>query len=122
MGIAVDRDAPQRANDDGQSGLLEAFAGRGCGWGFARLTLAAGEFPKPSIDGPFRTFPDQETSSAADDSDADQDGLFRWMAHKRLNSSSFSSKAATSGLAALTFSRTSAFTLSIARPGEPITL
>ena len=122
VGIAVGRDAPEAADHDGQAGLLEAFAGRGRGRGFARLALAAGEFPVAGVDGPFRALPDQETIAAADEADTDRDGLFRIGAHSRLNSSSFSSKAATSGLAALTFSRTSALTRSIARPGEPMTL
>ena len=61
VGIAVGRDAPERPDDDAHAGLLEAFAGRGRGRGFARLALAAGEFPVPGVDGPLRAPPDQET-------------------------------------------------------------
>ena len=75
VGIAVGRDAPERADHDGQAGFLEAFAGRGRGRVFARLALAAGEFPVTSVDGPLRSLPDQETISAADDADTDRDGL-----------------------------------------------
>ena len=32
-----------------------------CGRDFARLALAAGEFPVAGVDGPLRTLPDQET-------------------------------------------------------------
>ena len=78
VGIAVGRDAPERADDDGQAGLLEAFAGRGRGRDLARLALAAGKFPVAGVDGPRRSLPDQETIAAADDADAHRDGLFGW--------------------------------------------
>ena len=44
---------------------------------FARLALAAGEFPVAGVDGPRRALPDQETIAAADDADADRDRLLR---------------------------------------------
>ena len=67
----------ERADHDGQAGLLEAFAGCGRGRVFARLAFAARELPVPGVDGPLRPLPDQEAVSAADDADADRDRLFR---------------------------------------------
>ena len=49
-------------DDDRQADLLEALAGRGLRRGFARLALAAGEFPVAGIDGPGRALADQERS------------------------------------------------------------
>ena len=73
MGIAVGRDAPERSDHDGQAGFLETFPGGGLRGVFARLALAAGEFPVAGVDRPGRPLPDQETVAAPDQADADLD-------------------------------------------------
>ncbi len=122
VGISVLDRAPVTDDANGETDFLQAFALGGLGRSFTGLAFAAWEFPEALVVLALEPFADQHSAVAVDDSNAASGWLYGGVAHSRLISSSSRSLAASAGSSDSAFFMNRAFTFSIARPGEPMTL